>query len=153
MYGNCCVCHVKLLIKLVSNHYSLDFLGKGRVFEFESIFRVSTLLFTWSLALQVKLIIVIRRKPLFGSAAISFVYDFSPLKVQNKTSETFRQGKLTECFEKTIQNARLKLCYSKLWNFKIPKRNKFIETANTERWISQEMAERYAEYNSKRSWN
>ena len=57
----------------------------------------------------------------------------SPLKVQNKTSETFRQGKFTEYFEKTIKDARLKLCYSKLCNFNMPKRNKFISTTNTER--------------------
>ena len=50
----------------------------------------------------------------------------SPLKVQNKTSETFGQRKFAEYFEKTIQGTRLKLCYSKLWNFKILKRNKFI---------------------------
>ena len=65
----------------------------------------------------------------------------SPVKVQNKALETFRQGKSTEYFEKTIPGARLKLCYSNLWNFKIPKRNKFTWTTNTERWISQEMAE------------
>ena len=33
----------------------------------------------------------------------------SPLKVLNKTSEIFRQGKLTEYFEKTTQDARPKL--------------------------------------------
>ena len=27
-----CVCHVKLFIKSLSDHYSVDFLGKGRVF-------------------------------------------------------------------------------------------------------------------------
>ena len=40
----------------------------------------------------------------------------SPLKVQNKTSDTFRQGKFIEYFEKIlVQDARLKL-----WNFNIP---------------------------------
>ena len=43
-HRNCCVCHVKLSIKSVSDHYSVDFLGKGRVFKFESLFRVSALL-------------------------------------------------------------------------------------------------------------
>ena len=49
MHRNCCVCHVKLFKKSVSDHYSMDFLGKGRVFELESLFRVSTLLYTSSL--------------------------------------------------------------------------------------------------------
>ena len=51
MYRNCCVCHVKLFKKSVSDHYSVDFLKKGRVFKFklESLFKVSTLLCTSSL--------------------------------------------------------------------------------------------------------
>ena len=44
-----CVCHVKLFKKSVSDHYSMDFLGKGRVFKLDSLFRVSTLLYTSSL--------------------------------------------------------------------------------------------------------
>ena len=40
MHRNCCVCHVKLLKKSVSDHYSVDFLEKGRVFKLESLFRV-----------------------------------------------------------------------------------------------------------------
>ena len=31
-HRNCCVCHVKLFVKSVSDHYSVDFLGKGSVF-------------------------------------------------------------------------------------------------------------------------
>ena len=31
-HRNCCVCNVTLFIKLVSDHYSVNFLGKGRVF-------------------------------------------------------------------------------------------------------------------------
>ena len=31
LHRNCCVCYVKLSIKSVSDHYSVDFLGKGRV--------------------------------------------------------------------------------------------------------------------------
>ena len=31
-HRNCFVCHVKLFVKSVSDHYSVDFLGKGRVF-------------------------------------------------------------------------------------------------------------------------
>ena len=50
----------------------------------------------------------------------------SPLKVLNKTSEIFRQGKFTEYFEKATQDARPKLSGSKLWNFKTAKRNKVI---------------------------
>ena len=30
-HRNCCACHVKLLIKSVSDHYSADILGKWRV--------------------------------------------------------------------------------------------------------------------------
>ena len=30
-HRNCCACHVKLLIKSVSDHYSVDILGKWRV--------------------------------------------------------------------------------------------------------------------------
>ena len=37
---NCCICHVKLLKKSVSDHYPVDFLGKGRVFKIESLVRV-----------------------------------------------------------------------------------------------------------------
>ena len=42
---NCCVFHVKLFKKAVSGHYSVDFLGKWRVFQLESLFRVCTLLY------------------------------------------------------------------------------------------------------------
>ena len=51
MHRNCCVCHVKLFKKSVSDHYSVDFLGKERVFKLESLFRVSTLPYTSSLDL------------------------------------------------------------------------------------------------------
>ena len=44
-----CVCHLKLFKKSVSDHCSVDFLRKGRVFKLESLFRVSTLLYTSSL--------------------------------------------------------------------------------------------------------
>ena len=47
--GNCGVCHVKLFIKSVFDHYSVDFLGKGKVFQFDSLFRVSALLHITSL--------------------------------------------------------------------------------------------------------
>ena len=30
-HRNCCVCHVKLFKKSVSDYYSVDFLGKGSV--------------------------------------------------------------------------------------------------------------------------
>ena len=30
-HRNCCVCNVTLFIKSVSDHYSVDFLGKGSV--------------------------------------------------------------------------------------------------------------------------
>ena len=43
MHRNCFVCHVKLYKKSVSDHFSVDFLGKRRVFKLESLFRVSTL--------------------------------------------------------------------------------------------------------------
>ena len=49
MHRNCCVCHVKLFKKSVSDHYSVDFLGKGRVFKLESLFRVSMVLYKLSL--------------------------------------------------------------------------------------------------------
>ena len=48
LHRNCCVCYVKLSIKSVSDHYSADFVGKGRVSYCESLFRVSTLLYTSS---------------------------------------------------------------------------------------------------------
>ena len=44
-HRKCCVCHGQLFIKSLSDHYSVDFLGKGRVFQFESLFSVSTLLY------------------------------------------------------------------------------------------------------------
>ena len=54
MHRNCCVCLVKLFKKSVSDHYSVDFLGKGRVFKLESLSRVSTLLHrSSSLSLEV----------------------------------------------------------------------------------------------------
>ena len=31
-HRNCCVCNVTVFIKTVSDHYSVDFLGKERVF-------------------------------------------------------------------------------------------------------------------------
>ena len=31
-HRNCCVCNVTLFIKSASDHYSVDLLGKGRVF-------------------------------------------------------------------------------------------------------------------------
>ena len=46
MHRNCCICHVKLFKKSVSDHCSVDFLGKGRVFNLKSLVRVSTLLYT-----------------------------------------------------------------------------------------------------------
>ena len=46
VHRNCCVCHLKLFKKSVSNHYSVDFIGEGRIFKLESLFRVSTLLYT-----------------------------------------------------------------------------------------------------------
>ena len=58
LHRNCCVCHVKLFIKSVSDRYSVDFLGKWRVFKLESFFKVSTLLYTSSLDLQVEFIII-----------------------------------------------------------------------------------------------
>ena len=46
-HRNCCVCNVILFIKSVSDHCSVDFLGKGGVFSFESLFRVSALLYKY----------------------------------------------------------------------------------------------------------
>ena len=57
MHRNCCVCHVKLFRKSVSDHYSVDFIGKGRVFQLESLFSVSTPLYTSSLDFLVEFII------------------------------------------------------------------------------------------------
>ena len=48
-YWCCCVCYVKLFQKSVPDHYSVGFLGKWRMFKLESLFRVSTLLYTSSL--------------------------------------------------------------------------------------------------------
>ena len=60
MHRNCCVCqllcHVKLFKKTVSDHYSVDFLGKGRVLKVESLFRVFTIVYTWSLEFCVEFI-------------------------------------------------------------------------------------------------
>ena len=42
-------------IKSVSDHYFVHFLGKGRVFEFESLFSMSTLLYTSRLSLSFQL--------------------------------------------------------------------------------------------------
>ena len=53
-----CIEIVKLFIKSVSYHGSVDFLGKGRVFWFESLFRVSTLLYKSTLDFKVKFIIL-----------------------------------------------------------------------------------------------
>ena len=33
MHRSCCVCHAKLFIKSVSDHFSVDFLGKGECFN------------------------------------------------------------------------------------------------------------------------
>ena len=43
VHRNCCVCHVKLFRKSISDHYSVDFLAEGRVFKLASLFRMSTL--------------------------------------------------------------------------------------------------------------
>ena len=48
MHRNCCVCHAKLFKKSVSDHDSVDFFGKRKVLKVESLFRVSTLLYTLS---------------------------------------------------------------------------------------------------------
>ena len=54
----CSVCHVKLFIKSLYDHYSVDFLGKGWLFLFEWLFRVSTLLYTSPLDFWVEFIIL-----------------------------------------------------------------------------------------------
>ena len=41
------VFNVTLFIKSVSDHYSVDFFGKGRVFYFESLFRLFALLYKY----------------------------------------------------------------------------------------------------------
>ena len=43
MHRNCCVCFVKLFQKSVSDHFSVDFLEKGRVLRFYLPFREFTL--------------------------------------------------------------------------------------------------------------
>ena len=40
MQRNCCACCVELFKSQLSDHYSVDYLGKGRVFWFQSLFRV-----------------------------------------------------------------------------------------------------------------